>query len=96
MSSSRHQFQLGPFFNYTQVRPCTMYLELRLDSLSLHNVYVQIKSELVERAQNWFLGVARFLLKIDHPQYRYKPVIEVLRLNSLQKYTAKSGLIILT
>ena len=48
------------------------------------NPSLMVESNLVERVQNRFLNFAGFLLKIDHPQHNYTPVMEVLKLSLLK------------
>jgi Reverse transcriptase (RNA-dependent DNA polymerase) len=48
------------------------------------NPSLQIENKLIERVQSRFLSFAGFLLKIDHPQHNYLPVMIKLKLCSLE------------
>lgn len=48
------------------------------------NPSLQVETKLIERVQSRFLSLAGFLLKIDHPQHNYIPVMNTLKLCSLK------------
>jgi len=70
--------------------PCiiTLYAALIRSILNygsaIWNLYLKTKTKLMERVQNHFLSYAGFLLKIEHPQNSYQPVMDVLNLLSLE------------
>jgi len=51
---------------------------------TIWNPYLKTETKLIERVQNRFLSYAGFLLKIEHPQHSYQPVMDALNLLSLE------------
>jgi len=68
----------------------TFYSALKICSILnygsiIWNPYLQIEIKLLELVQKRFLSYDGFLLKIDHPQHYYEPVMDVLNLSSLEE-----------
>ncbi|KAL4131796.1 hypothetical protein QTP88_009052 [Uroleucon formosanum] len=51
---------------------------------AIWNPHLITETKLIERVQNRFLSYAGFLLKIEHPQHSYQPVMSALNLLSLK------------